>query len=544
MLEQFIADGIPFMFGNPGTVEEGFLDVMSEYRDRIEYIFALQESIAVAAADGYARATQKIGLIQLHSVVGLGNGIGNLYQAFRGHSPLLVIAGEAGTQYAAMDAQMAADLVQVARPVTKYATRVTHPTSVLRTLRRAIRLALTPPAGPVFVALPMDVLDAENHEEVRPTQRLNTATSPNSDVIQQIAELLRGASRPLVVVGDGVAYSGGSREVTRIAALIGAEVWGANSAEINVDPTCPLYRGQLGHMFAADSEKRTRDADVVLVCGTYLFPEVFPELDEEKVFAPTAQIVHIDLDPYEIGKNFRISVGVVSDPKETLAQVADRLASIQSAQDVREARQRTDTIRALTESSIPRIAADADRIASLESFAAALAKRLPADFMIFDEALTHSPELARGLVSREPGSYFQTRGGSLGVGIPGAIGMKLASPDRTVVGFSGDGGSLYTIQALWTAAHHKIDVKFVICNNRSYRILKWNIEEYWRERGEEAHAFPPSFDISDPNVRFAELAKSLGVEAETVEFPEQIETAIERALNHPGPYLIDLIISD
>ncbi len=168
LIEQLRADGIAYMFGNPGTVEQGFLDSLSGYPDPA-YIFALQESIAVGIADGYARATGKPALVQLHSGVGLGNGIGMIYQAMRGHAPLVVIAGEAGVRYDAMDAQMAADLVGIAKPVTKWATRVIDPSSLLRVLRRAIKIASTRPMGPVFVALPMDVLDAPNDEPVVPT---------------------------------------------------------------------------------------------------------------------------------------------------------------------------------------------------------------------------------------------------------------------------------------------------------------------------------------------------------------------------------------
>jgi len=151
IIEQFIADGIQYMFGNPGTVEQGFLDTVGKYDD-LEYILSLQESIAVAMADGYARATKRPTLVQLHSGVGLGNGIGMLYQAYRGHAPLVVIVGESGVYYDAMDAQMAADLVGMAKPVTKWAARVVHPSSVLRMLRRAIKIAATPPMGQFFYA--------------------------------------------------------------------------------------------------------------------------------------------------------------------------------------------------------------------------------------------------------------------------------------------------------------------------------------------------------------------------------------------------------
>jgi benzoylformate decarboxylase len=134
----------------------------------------------------------------------------------------------------------------------------------------------------------------------------------------------------------------------------------------------------------------------------------------------------------------------------------------------------------------------------------ALARQVPDDTIVFDEALTVSPDVTRYLVPRKPDHFFQTRGGSLGVGVPGAIGIKMARPDATVIGFSGDGGSMYTIQALWTAAHHDVAAKFVICNNQSYMLLKLNILQYWREQvGVDVHEFPKSFDLRDPVIDFA-----------------------------------------
>lgn len=150
ILEQFLADGIDYMFGNPGTSEEGFLDALSNYPE-LKYILTLQESVAVMAADGYARATKKPALVQIHSTPGLGNAIGALYQAMRGHSPLIVIGGDAGIKYMAMDAQMAGDLVAFAKPVTKWSTMVMEPSSLLRVLRRAIKIATTPQIGRAHV---------------------------------------------------------------------------------------------------------------------------------------------------------------------------------------------------------------------------------------------------------------------------------------------------------------------------------------------------------------------------------------------------------
>jgi benzoylformate decarboxylase len=172
-----------------------------------------------------------------------------------------------------------------------------------------------------------------------------------------------------------------------------------------------------------------------------------------------------------------------------------------------------------------------------------LAKQLHGDTIIFDEALTLSPPLTRYIPPVRTDSFFQTRGGSLGVGIPGALGVKLAHPDKTVIGFTGDGGSMYTIQALWTAAHHNIGAKFVICNNASYMLLKLNIMQYWREQGLPPGKFPASFDLAGPVVDFVKIAEAMGVPGARVERPEQAAPAIRQMLAHDGPFLIDMIVS-
>jgi thiamine pyrophosphate-dependent acetolactate synthase large subunit-like protein len=544
LFEQLLADDIHYLFGNPGTVEQGFLDALADY-PAVQYVFALQETVAVGIADGYARASRRPAVVQLHSGVGLGNGIGMMYQAKRGHAPLVVLAGDAGVRYDAMDAQMAADLVGMAQPVTKWAGRVTHHTSLLRMLRRAIKIATTPPTGPVFLALPMDVLDAPNAEEVVPTSLLATRTVPEPALVTQAARLLAGAEHPIVIVGDGVAFSDGQPELARVAEMWGAAVWAADSSEVNLSAAHPHFRGLLGHMFATDSQPITVQADAVLICGTYVFPEVFPAL--EGAFAPQARIVHIDLDTDAIAKNFRVDLGLVSDPKLTLARLAESLEREMSSAQKQAAAQRSRQLSAdkRREQETQRHADRArwDEMPMPASwFMAELAELAPEDVVVFDEAITTSPDLVRYLAPTRPGAYFQTRGGSLGVGAPGALGLKLAHPGRTVFGFTGDGGAMYTIQALWTAAHHRIGAKIVVCNNRSYRILKVNIQQYWRERGLPEHAFPASFDFGGPELRFDRMAESLGVPAFRVETGSQVRPAITRALETDGPFLIDLVI--
>jgi benzoylformate decarboxylase len=547
IIEQFLADGMTFMFGNPGTVEQGFLDAVDEYPG-FQYILTLQETIAVAMADGYARATKKPTLVQLHSGVGLGNGIGMMYQANRGHAPLVVVAGESGIKYDAMDSQMAADLVSMARPVTKWATRVIDPTSTLRVLRRAAKLAGTSPMGPVFVCLPADVLDHPIQEAILPTSMPSTRVAPSSDDISHAARMLSGAQKPLIIMGDGIAFSGAQAELERAAEALGADVWGADNSEVNLRANHPLYKGSLGHMFGASSSKFVREADAILVVGTYIFPEVFPYLSPSDIFAPNAKIVHIDLNAYEIAKNFPVDLGLVADPKLSLAALIVELDATMSTAQKRAAKARMEASGAAKDQAL-KAQIEADRKVRddvplhMSRFAEELAHYLPDDAIIFDEALTSSPALTRYIPPVKPDTFFQTRGGSLGVGIPGAMGIKLAHPDKTVIGFTGDGGSMYTIQALWTAAHHNIGAKFVICNNSSYMLLKLNIQQYWQEQGLPAGKFPDSFELTGPVVDFVKIAAAMGVPGARVERPEQVGPAIRQMLDHDGPFLIDLVLS-
>ncbi|WP_329193605.1 MULTISPECIES: thiamine pyrophosphate-binding protein [unclassified Streptomyces] len=534
LIEQFKADGLNVMFGNPGTVEQGFLDAVDAAAD-FRYVLALQETVAAGIADGYARATGGAALLQLHSGVGLGNGIGMLYQSLRGHTPLVVVAGDAGVRYDAMDAQMASDLVAMAKPVTKYATRVTDPRSVLRTIRRAVKIALTPPRGPVFVALPMDVLDELNSEPVLPATVPLTDTSPSPASVGRAAELLAAAARPVVLIGDGVALSGAQAELARVAEMLGADVYEVDSSEVNIAASHPLRRGQTGHMFGPHSKELIADADGVLIVGTYVFPEVFPEL--ESPFRAGAKVVHIDLNAYEIAKNHPVDLGLAADPKQALRALAGVLEHRLTTAQRTAARARLDA--RSRERAAQADAPDTDGT-PIAVFLRTLAERTGGDLIVFDEALTTSPLVTKYLPAERPGDYHLTRGGSLGVGFPGAVGAKLARPDRLVVGFAGDGGSMYTYQALWTAVRHGINAKFVVCNNRKYRLLDDNIAQYWRERDIPEHGFPGSFDLSHPEIDFAGLARALGADGTRVEKPDEAVAAVGRMLAHPGPYLVDI----
>ena len=545
IIEQFLADGMNVMFGNPGTVEQGFLDALADY-PQMRYVLTLQESVAVLAADGYARATQRPTLVQLHSSPGIGNAIGAVYQAKRGHSPLVIIGGDAGLRYMNTESQMYGDLVAFMEPVTKWSTMVLEPANLLRVIRRAIKVAGTPPMGPVYVCIPADILDAPCTDEVYPTLIPSTRVRPEINFVHQAAAMLAAGAKPMIFVGDGVAYSGAQAELERVAELLGAEVWEADSGEVNMSYDHPLYQGMTGHMFGSASLPLMQKGDANLIVGTYVLPEVFPHLGD--IWAPGAKVVHIDLNAYEIGKNHRVDLAVVADPKLSLDLLAGALEAGMTAKQRAAADARTQEIGA---------AKAAKRTALIQADAAArdatplhmaqfmeeLVKQLPKEnVVIFDEALTSSPAVVRYWPPQRTGEYFLTRGGSLGIGFPGAIGAKLANPGKTVIGFSGDGGSMYTIQALWTAARHNLDVKFVVCNNGSYRLLQLNIDQYWKDQGIPKHDFPLSFDLSSPPLHFVDLARGMSVPGVRIEKPEEIGPAIQQMLAHPGPFLIDLVL--
>ncbi|HEX3513003.1 MAG TPA: thiamine pyrophosphate-binding protein [Trebonia sp.] len=530
LIEQFKADGLDTMFGNPGTVEQGLLDA-AEHTPGFRYVLSLHETVAVAMAEGYARATGGPALVQLHSGVGLGNAIGMLHQSLHGHTPLVVVAGDSGVRYEGMEAHMAADLVAMARPVTKYATRVTDPGSLLRVMRRAVKVAMTPPRGPVFVALPMDILDEPNHEPVLPATILDTQTSPGPDAVGQGAALLAGAERPIVIVGDEVAMTGAQAELVRLAELLGADVWEADSSEVNMPGSHPLARGMLGRMFGDHTRSLVGQADAVLAVGTYLFPEVFPGLDSH--FQPGASVIHVGLDPADIAKNFPVDVGIAANPRGCLAALASELETTMTGPQRSGAQSRLAARRAQTP--------DGEDGSVLAAVCQAVSAQAGGGLAVFDEALTNSPLVARNVPRDLPGSYFLTRSRSLGVGLPGAVGVKIAHPEQTVVCFSGDGAAMYTFQALWTAARYGIGAKFVICHNGRYHILDRNIEAYWRERDIAAHESPSSFDISFPDIKFADLARSLGVQSLRVDKPEDAATAVKSMLATPEPFLLDVI---
>jgi benzoylformate decarboxylase len=494
-------------------------------------------------ADGYARVTKRPAVAQVHSAVGLGNSMALLYQAHRSFTPMVVIAGEVDTRLQAFDGFLGGDLVNIARPVTKWAERILHGEQLLRVWQRAIKVAMTPPQGPVFLALPMNVLDEEVESDIQPTQFVNWRSVPTSETLDVIAQRLSGAVSPLFLVGDGVSLAGAQEEVRRLSEWIGAPVFGVDFADLNASFRDPMFQGLLGHSFGSQTRKITLQADVLVAIGTPLFPELFPSL--QPYLQENALLIQIDLNPWELSKNYPAHIAVLADPKATLDGLLSTLASrwwgpAQQARADQRTRQWSVTKQQehanrqqLYDSVRDRVPIPPSRVAEV------IVESLPTDVLVYDESITSTDELLHYLQPSDPRSYFLGRGGCLGVGWPGAVGAKLAQPHRPVLAISADGSALFVLQTLWTAAHYNLGIVFLVLNNHSYRILKVNLLHYWAQSGVALRPFP-HMDLDKPRIRFDKLAEAFGVYGTRAEDAKSLRVALDEAFRRTGPSLIDV----
>ncbi|BEL07328.1 thiamine pyrophosphate-binding protein [Actinoplanes sichuanensis] len=504
LLEQLRADGVRYLFGDPGAGEEWLPAEIAGFPD-IDYVLGLQEAAVVCTADGYARATGRPSVVLLHGGAGLGNAVGGLGHALHRRTPMLVLTAEPGGTYD--------DLVDMARPVTKHADRVTRPENLLPLVRRALKVAATPPRGPVFLAVPTDVLDQVADEAVMPTSVPDTRVVPEPAAIQAAARLLATAHAPVVLAGDGVAASGAVGELTRFAETWGAVVHGVMASELLMPWNHPLWGGPAEH-----GTDLTTHADAVLIVGARMLPEV-----ADSTLRPGGTVVQVDLDPDAMAENHPVTAGMLGDPRLTLRALTAAFGEAMTEPQRQAAAERVRRRGALRAAELDKVLTD-DLGAGLEAdsaplrmpaVAAALAGLLPDDAIVVDEALTSSPALNRWLPPTRPGHFFQNPGGTLGVGIPGAIGARIAHPERTVVGFTSDGGAMHTCQALWTAAHHGVAAKFVVCHH-----------------------------VYEPRVDYVHLAAAMGVPASRVRHAADLSGVLRTMLDHDGPYLVEAVLDE
>ena len=541
-IEQLLAEGVTNVFGNPGTTEQGFQDALQEY-PQLQYILALQESVAIGAADGYARASGKPAFVQLHIMPGLGNAMGMLYNSYRMHTPMVIYAGQHPQRGNSQEPILAGDLVRLAAPVTKWAVEAQDANEIPVLVRRAFKTAMEPPYGPVFISIPTNVMDEESDADIVPSTPADTRVHASAEAIERITAVLLGARSPVIICGDGVAVSGGQAELVQLAETIGARVHSSFAAELPFPSMHPLYAGLLNVVSAPALKGQLSSADVIFAVGTPVLPLLFP-LDEPP-FPDGAKIIHIDLDAWEIGKNWPVDIGVMADPRLAMADILTALKGAMTSDQLAASKQRAAAVETMGGQLLQAIEGaakarwDTTPMSAGRMMAELGAAILP-DTVLFDESITSGGFLMRYLRFEETGRHYRAIGGGLGPGMPNPIGIKLARPDRPVLSVIGDGAALYTIQALWTAAHHNVPVTWVIANNRSYRILKLNMLEYLGE-GAAGRRFV-EMDMTGPELDFSQIAKAFGVKGVRVEHPDEVGDAVREAQKSGEPRLIDAVI--
>jgi benzoylformate decarboxylase len=538
-IEQLIAGGVRHVFGNPGTTEQPFLGRLWRYPE-LRFVTTLHESVAVCAAEGYARASGSVGVIELHAGPGLGNGLGMLYNAAEGRTPLLVYVGQVEQAGRYLEPTLGGDLVAMAEPVAKWAHEVHTPDEIPQVVRRALKVATTPPCGPVVLSVPMDLMEQPCCTRIVPTAPIHTAVRPDPAAVAEAADVVARADAPVLLVGDGVARAGAIDEVGAFARMIGAPVFGAYMTETCIDPDEPLNAGRLPSIEGAAAARALEPYDCVIAVGTKVLTQIFPvpgpPLGEREV-------VHIGLDTWELAKN-QPSCVVFGDEREALRALAaaldDRLESRRGQIDAR----RTAAARRIEEAAARQRAADRAGWDELpmapERAIAEVADCLPPGTHVVDESITAYPAVSR-YVRLERDRWFRLRGGGIGAGMPIPIGVQFARPDATVVALVGDGSAVYTISALWTAAHERLPITWIILNNRSYRVLKENARR--ESPSTEAAERLVGVDLVDPEIDFVALARGFGVEAHRVGNPDEIRAVVPAALAAEHPVLIDLSIS-
>ena len=540
-LDLLRANDVAFVFGNPGTTELPLVDAFAA-ETGIRYILGLNEVVVLGMADGYAQATGRLTVANLHAAPGLGNAMGMLYNAAKAGAPILVTAGQQDTTIALTEPLLWADLATLARPLVKWSTELTRVEDLPRTVHRAAKVALTAPTGPVFVSIPGDVLtaDAAGIEPMAPT-RIGGRMRGDPATIAAAADLIAAATSPVIFAGDAVPRSGAHAELAALAETIGAPVYLEGMANTAAFPSNhPLFAGSVARMTPA-VRALTDGHDLVVSIGADLLTQ--SQAAGVEALAPGKLLIHLDDDPWEVGKNFPVAAAIVGDAKATLPELTAAVLARMAPATARRAAAEAD-LAARRAALIARAEAEVDLI-PLRPLAVlhTIAQCLPADAIVVEETLSTGMNTVRHLMPAvRPDSWFGMRGGGIGVALPQAIGIKLAHPDRPVVALSGDGSAMYSIQALWTAAHYRLGIVAVIVNNRSYRILK----QRTRALGGPSAASDTyvGMDLTDPAIDFVALAEAQGVAAERVATLSDLRAALARGLAGPGPRLIEVEIDD
>ena len=468
----------------------------------------------VAMADGYARASGQLTACNVHVAPGLGNAMGSLYNAKWFGSPIIVTAGQQERGHGLTEPLLYDPLVPIAAPLVKWAVEVEQFEDLPRIVHRAAKVATTPPTGPVFISLPGDVLNTQGALALGSPTRVDTRSRPIEEVLTTLASRMVSAANPAVVAGHEVATGDALEETACFAELLGAPVYqqtvpyGAHFPSEH-----PCFMGTLSRSQPAVRERLSAHDLLICVGSDVLRMSVWNPTDPLPDHMP---IVQIGLRDWEMGKNYPTEFAVRADVKQTLAALNPMLEQNLSES---ERQRRCDNVRGLaaenwswqrerTRNKVLDHVEDTPldpRVLMLR-----IVESLPEDSVVVDESIVSGFSLLSFLPFRDARCFFGLSSGGIGFAVAGAIGIKLAQPQRPMVVILGDGSSMYNIQALWTAAHLGLRMTYIVANNQGYRILRERLTAF---HGNSNYI---GMDIERPRIDFENLARSFGMRAERV----------------------------
>jgi len=543
LLETLISEGVEYIFGNPGTTELPLMDALVDL-PQIHYVLALHEGSAVAMADGYAQASGRPGFLNLHTAGGLGNGMGNLLNAAVSQTPLVVTAGQQDTRHSLTDPLLLGDLVRIARPAMKWAHEVTDVSQIPVLVRRAFNDARAAPTGPVFLSLPMDVMEAMTSAPVTEhsvVDRRSVACSLER-LAGELAAIPPG--RLAIIAGDEIHASDAADQVVRMAETLGAPVFGSSwPARIPYPTAHPLWAGNLpNHAEGIAASLGAFDA-VFALGGKSLITVLYTETS---AVPPGCAVFQMSADVRDLGRTYPTRLSVVGDIRASLEALQPLLddncapAASERAGLVRASADRRRERRAALEQEA-RAQFELQPVPPLVA-AHEAARAIGPEVAVVDEAIATADSLRRFLHSRSARQYSFLRGGGLGWGMPAAVGCSLGLRREPVVSLVGDGAAMYSPQALWTAANERLPITFVVMNNREYNILKNFMRRQQHYASVRSNRFI-AMDLRDPLLDFQSLARAMGVAACRIERAADIAPAIEAGIASRAPNLIEIMIA-
>lgn len=542
LLEVLRSEGARYIFGNPGTTELPLIDALVDAPD-IGYVWALQEASAVAMADGYAQAAGRPGVLNLHTAGGLGHGFGNLLNASVSGTPLVVTAGQQDSRHTLTDPLLYGDLVSIATPAVKWAKEVTRADQIPVLVRRAFHDCQTAPTGPVFLSFPMDVMEETTTVGIGEVSTIDRSAVAGS--LDRLAEYLAAVppGKLAIIAGDEISVSNAAPETVLLADALGAPVYGSSwPAHIPFPTAHPLWLGNLPTK-ANEIAQKLQAYDAVFALGG---KSLITILYTEGSAVPSGlQVFQLSVDARDLGRTYSTKLAVVGDIRASLRALLPLLSlKIGGRREAyvafRKAAEREQQVRRRQLET----AADAEMDEALITPLVAgreMARAIGPEIAIVDEAPATLGALRAFLSTASTRQYSFSRGGALGWGMPAAVGFSLGIDRAPVVSIVGDGAALYSPQALWTAAHEKLPVTFVVINNREYNILKKFMRSQPHYASRRANRFI-AMDIVDPAIDFLALAASMGLPARRIRRAVDIAAALGAAIASGVPNLIEIPI--